>query len=165
LAAKTSNALARVSLGQYASLPEEMTAPSAAGTNHNGQATKMPASWLFEIPLRIGAATSIAQFEIDQVFDGVPDTPDYRRAWRVQFSLDIAPMGPMHARLLLAGRRLSVGLWAEDRNGAAAIQRNILLLRQSLEAAAFTIDEIHFASGRPPSGPPVRAGGFIDRNA
>jgi hypothetical protein len=168
LAAKTGNALARVSLGQYASLQDRLTAGSGASSLATGQSAaqqKVPTSWLFEIPLTINNGTSIAQFEIDQVFDGGSGIAEDSRAWRVQFSLDIAPIGPIHARLVLADRRLSVGLWAEDRIGAVALQRGLLSLRQSLEAANFVIDDVHFTAGRPPSGPPVRAGGFFDRNA
>ena len=161
LALKTGNALARVSLGQYASLPEKASSSSA-----NMAASSKPlASWLFEIPLNIGTATSVVQFEIDQIAEGTVGEADYKRAWRVQFSLDIAPLGPVHARLVLADKKLSVGLWAEGRTAAAGLQRGIAALRQSLEAAEFEVDEIHFAQGRPPSGPPVKAGGFIDRNA
>jgi len=163
LAMKVGDALARVSLGQYASLPERATAGAATATA--GNAAKPPASWLFEVPLRIGDDVNIAQFEIDQVFDGSPGALAEGRAWRVQFSVDAAPMGPVHVRLILAQQRLSIGLWAEDTIGAAMLQRGLYTLRRSLEAASFAIDEIHFSAGRPPSGPPVRAGGFIDRNA
>jgi hypothetical protein len=160
LAAKAGDGLARMSLGQYASLPEPASR-SARGSGSLAPST----AWLFEIPFRLGPAVSIGQFEIDPIGgDGGAET-DAGAAWRIQFSLEIAPLGPLHARVLLTGRRLSIGLWAEDRTGALNLQRGLLGLRQSLEVADFTIDEIHFALGRPPQGPPIRAGGFVDRNA
>jgi hypothetical protein len=170
LAVKVGDALARITLGQYASLSETVTGQTADGiTSVAGRLpptqTKPPGAWLFEIPLRLGEDTSIAQFEIEHIVDiGSPQKTD-GACWRVQFSLDIAPIGPVHARLILAEKRLNVGFWAEEAVGLRAIGTRLLALRGALEALNFVIDEIHVSAGRPPSGPPVRAGGFIDRNA
>lgn len=160
LAMKTENAIARISLGQYASLADHVVTPG-----HRGKSNAALINWLFEVPIRIADATSIIQFEIDEIDDHRPDGINDTKAWRVQFSLNVQPLGPVHGRLVLADHRLSVGLWAEDRVGATILQRSLPALRISLEAASFSIDDIHFAIGKPPSGPPVRAGGFVDRNA
>ena len=69
------------------------------------------------------------------------------------------------ARLTLANHRLSLGVWTERPDAAAAMAREAATLRQSLGDLAVSIDEIHLYSGKPPAGPPARAGGFIDRNA
>jgi hypothetical protein len=170
LAQKTANALARVSLGQYASLAQQIVNFGLPQTSLQAVTSivnpaQSEASWLFEIPLRLSGSTSIAQFEIDQIPGGGSAEASDGRAWRVQFAADVAPMGPVHGRLVLANRHLSVGLWAEDRRTAAALQGGLIPLRQMLEQADFVIDELHFSYGRPPPGPPVRAGGFVDRNA
>ena len=161
LVKQTDSALARVTLGQIASLPDapgQDPAPATPQAPHQG-------SWLFEVPVVVGGKTSIAQFEIDSEQEGATTADPAERNWKVRFSLDIAPVGPVHARLTLANHRLSLGVWTERPDAAAAMAREAATLRQSLGDLAVSIDEIHLYSGKPPAGPPARAGGFIDRNA
>lgn len=161
LSAQVSNAVARISLGQYASLPESAAATHASGLSARDDTS----SWLFEIPISVARSISIAQFEIDQVHERMAGAEAAGPAWRVQFSLDVNELGPVHARLVLGGQQIAVGLWAEAAPGIATVSTLLPLMRRRLEEAGLTVAEIHFAAGRPPSGPPARAGGFIDRNA
>lgn len=161
LSSQVSNAIARISLGQYASLPEQANAVHTAGAHTRDETS----SWLFEIPIAVARGVSIAQFEIDQVHERMAGAEAAGPAWRVQFSIDVNDLGPVHARLVLGGQQIAVGLWAETPAGIATVSALVPLLRRRLEDAGLAVAEIHFATGRPPSGPPARAGGFVDRNA
>ena len=85
-------------------------------------AARRPAPrWNFEVPFATPHGTAIAQFEIAR--DGHRRRAKARRAtWRVRFTLDVEPMGPVHAQIALNGVRASVSLWAErdDQRRAAA---------------------------------------------
>jgi hypothetical protein len=161
LSGQVSNAIARISLGQFASLPDPTSGPQGASTAARDETS----SWLFEIPIMVARGVSIAQFEIDQVHERMAGAEAAGPAWRVQFSLDVNELGPVHARLVLGGQQIAVGLWAEAPSGIATVSSLVPLLRRRLEEAGLTVAEIHFAAGRPLSGPPARAGGFVDRNA
>lgn len=161
LSEQVSNAIARISLGQFASLPDQTSGPQGASTAARDETS----SWLFEIPIMVSRGVSIAQFEIDQVHERMAGAEAAGPAWRVQFSLDVNELGPVHARLVLGGQQIAVGLWAEAPSGIATVSSLVPLLRRRLEEAGLTVAEIHFAAGRPQSGPPARAGGFVDRNA
>lgn len=161
LSGQISNAIARISLGQYASLADQTGSVQSAGPTGRDETS----SWLFEIPIAVARGVSIAQFEIDQVHERMASAEAAGPAWRVQFSLDVNELGPVHARLVLGGQQIAVGLWAEAPSGIATVSSLIPLMRRRLEDAGLTVAEIHFAAGRPPSGPPARAGGFVDRNA
>ena len=124
LLAATDGALARTTLLQAASLPDQ---PAAA---HRSDAA---------LDLR-GAvrdarrAPAIAQFEVSR--DGQAATSDRQLAtWRARFSLDVEPMGPVHALVALAGARASVTLWAERHATAARLNDNAAMLNDALRAA------------------------------
>ena len=63
--------------------------------------------WNFEVPFATPQGTAIAQFEVSR--DGSAAKADPQaRIWRARFSLDVEPMGPVHAMIALAGARASV---------------------------------------------------------
>ena len=91
---ETDASLARQTLLQAASLPEAPTAVRATPT----------ARWNFEIPLATPQGTAVAQFEIAR---DARDRPRRGQAavWRARFTLDMEPMGPVHALIALGGMR------------------------------------------------------------
>ena len=111
LIAETDGALARQTLLQVASLPDQPSHPRAETMQR----------WNFEVPFATPQGTAIAQFEVSR--DGSAAKADPQaRIWRARFSLDVEPMGPVHAMIALAGARTSVTLWAE--RAATATQLN-----------------------------------------
>src|SRR5262249_52375836 len=102
LLVETGAALARQTLLQVASLPESESGSHAAA--HTAQ-------WAFEIPLAVGQGSTVAQFEITR--DGHVAGTEPSFTWRVRFSINVEPMGPVHALIALAGGRAAVTLWAE----------------------------------------------------
>jgi hypothetical protein len=100
---ETNAALAHQQLLQIASLP--------AVAQGQGPSHAQTPQWMFEIPFATPQGSAVAQFKISR--DGGrggkgKQTP----VWRAQFSLDVEPMGPVHAQVVLAGDRTWVSLWA-----------------------------------------------------
>jgi hypothetical protein len=150
LLAETDAALARQTLLQVASLPQSDGGPHAAAR----------AAWAFEIPLALGQGSAIAQFEVTR--DGHAAGPEASFTWRVRFSVNVEPMGPVHALIALAGGRAAVTLWAEREASAAHLRANAGLLEDALRAAALQPRDIEFRVGAPLPPPPA-AGRFLDR--
>jgi Flagellar hook-length control protein FliK len=149
LLAETDAALARQTLLQVASLPES-----------DSHATARTAQWAFEIPFALGQGSAIAQFEITR--DGYAAATEPSYTWRVRFSVNVEPMGPVHALIALAGGRAAVTLWAEREESAANLRASGGLLEDALRAAALEPRDIQFRVGAP-APPPSAAGRFLDR--
>jgi len=153
LLAATDGALARTTLLQAASLPDQpmQRADSAAQR------------WTFEVPFATPQGTSIAQFEVSR--DGQAARSDRQSpTWRARFSLDVEPMGPVHALVALAGARTSVTLWAERHATAARLNDNVALLSEALRAAELEPADVLFRVGAPPTVARQAAPGrFMDR--
>jgi hypothetical protein len=151
LLAETDAALARQTLLQVASLPEN---------DPGAPATARAVQWAFEIPLAPGQGSAIAQFEITRDGHAAATEPSF--IWRVRFSVNVEPMGPVHALIALAGGRAAVTLWAERDASAAHLRANGGLLEDALRTAALEPREIQFRVGAP-AAPPSAAGRFLDR--
>jgi len=138
LAREVDQAVARQTLHQLASLPD-------------GQAP----SWLFELPVATPQGTAVAQFEIDRDGrqSGATGAPE---AWRVRFSIDIEPLGPVHVHLRLDGERTAVTVWAEREDGLQRLRGLGSELSRALPA------EVIFHPGSPRR-PLPENGQFVDR--
>jgi hypothetical protein len=151
LLVETDAALARHTLLQVASLPE-----GYSGSHPTARA----AQWAFEIPFALAQGSAIAQFEITRDGHAAGTEPSF--TWRVRFSVNVEPMGPVHALIALAGGRAAVTLWAEREASAAHLRANSGLLEDALRAAALEPRDIAFRIGAP-AAPPSAAGRFLDR--
>jgi Flagellar hook-length control protein FliK len=151
---ETDAALARQTLLQAASLPDRAE-PQAQRSEASGP------RWNFEIPFATPQGTAIAQFEIAR--DGHQAQRDGAApGWRVRFTLDVEPMGPVHAQIGLTGVRASVNLWAERGTSAAQLRAQAALLRDGLKAAEFEPGDVVVRTGAPPQ-PAAAVGRFMDR--
>lgn len=157
LLARTEGALARMTLLQSASLPDAVTAQHVAHHEVPGP------HWTFEVPFVVAQGTAVAHFEITR--DGHKTAPQEAQAptWRANFSLDLEPMGPVHAQIAVSGQRTSVRLWAERRATAAALRAGSSELTQALHQAALETGEILVRDGAPPKPVKAPAGRFLDR--
>jgi len=140
LRGEAEQALARQTLHQLASLPD--------GAN---------ARWMFELPLATPQGPAIAQFAIDRD-DPRRTDPGEPPAWQARFSLDLAPLGPVHVSLRMDGERTAVTVWAEDPEGLERLRRGGDELAGALAA------DVVFRPGspRPPEPPPGR---LVDRSS
>jgi hypothetical protein len=155
LLAETGAALARAELLQIASLPE----PPAAGrpVEEHGQ------RWVFDMPFMTPQGPAAAQFEISR--DGGGSGGEGGRAlgrtWRARFSLDVEPMGPVHAQVALTGDRARVSLWAERPAAMARLRTGEERLNSALREAALE-PELAFHAGQPRA-PAAAPGQFLDQ--
>jgi hypothetical protein len=151
----TDAAIARQTLLQVASLPDraDIAAPRTD-----------PAAprWNFEIPFATPAGTAIAQFEISR--DGRAGEIDAaKRVWRVRFSLDVEPAGPVHALISLSGDKTSVRMWAERPATAMQLRAGASQLSHALSRAELQPGDIVIRDGAPTQSKPAPAGHFLDR--
>jgi hypothetical protein len=107
--------------------------------------------------------TAIAHFEITR--DGHKGTAAEQRVqgWRVNFSLDVEPMGPIHAQVSLTGHRAAVRLWAERSAAATALRGSVGELTDALRQASLEPSEVLVRDGAPPRPLKPGAGRFVDR--
>jgi hypothetical protein len=149
-------ALARHTLLQAASLPDRPSADAARVQTQGPQ-------WTFEVPVMTSAGTSIAQFEISR--DGRAVTTEDRAVWRARFSIDVEPMGPVHAQVTLRGNRTTVMLWAERPSTAARLRESSALLADALKQAELEPGDFHCRAGAPtvPRASIPATGRFLDR--
>ena len=153
LIVETDGALARQTLLQVASLPDQPSQPRAEATQR----------WNFEVPFATPHGTAIAQFEVSRDGSAVKADPQ-ARIWRARFSLDVEPMGPVHAMIALAGARASVTLWAARAATAAQLNENAAMLGEALRAAELEPADFQFRVGAPPAMAKQTAPGrFMDR--
>ena len=137
---------------QVASLTEQPDQPRA----------EAPQRWSFEVPFATPQGTAIAQFEVSR--DGrTPKTDPQARTWRARFSLDVEPMGPVHAMIALNGARTSVTLWAERATTATRLNEHAPRLREALHAAQLEPADFQARVGAPPAARQTALGRFMDR--
>jgi flagellar hook-length control protein FliK len=152
LLVETDAALARLTLLQAASLPDaSLDAPQVAGPR-----------WTLEVPFATAQGTGIVPFEIARDGRAASCEPQ-AAAWRARFSLDLEPMGPVHALVTLAGDRASVTLWAERHATAAQLNDNARMLGDALRAAELQPSELSFRVGTPRAAKAAAPGRFMDR--
>lgn len=144
LTGQVAQAVARQTLHQLASLPE---GPASA--------------WLFELPLATPQGTAIAQFEIRRDRDEPGADSSAARptgGWRVRFSIDIEPLGPVHVQLAAAGEGARVTIWAEREGSLDHLRGEGEALARALPA------EVVFRPGAP-SRPIPASGQFVDQSS
>jgi hypothetical protein len=140
---ETEQALARNTLHQLASLPDDTA---------NGR-------WMFELPVVTPQGAAVAQFAIER--DAPEDTGNGPRpapTWRARFALDIPPLGPVHAHLRLKDGRCGAVLWVEDAGSFAWLQT------QAADLAGSLGGDVTVRPGPPPA-PPLPPGRLVDRTS
>lgn len=153
-------ALARQDLMQIASLPEQHHhEPEAAETRP--QAARLN----LDLPFMTPQGVAVAQFEISRDGGGSAGGaagPD-ERTYRARFSIDMEPLGPVHALVTLTGARARVSLWAERAETIARLRAGEEALGAALRQAELS-PEVAVHSGAPPSqGGVSPLGHFVDQ--
>jgi flagellar hook-length control protein FliK len=159
---ETDAALARQTLLQAASLPDHVAASLAA----NGAAVRNDPSgprWLFEVPFATPQGSAVAQFEIARDGHNAP-AAGTTAAWRARFSLDVEPIGPVHAQIALIGTRAAVTLWAERPETSTQLREGAPQLADALRQADLDLGDVLVRAGTPPRPrEAVASGRFLDR--
>jgi hypothetical protein len=155
LLADTDGAIARQTLLQVASLPDQID-PSTGRIDPAAQ------RWNFEIPFVTPQGTAMAQFEISRDGGGT-ESDAAKRAWRARFTLDVEPAGPVHALVSLIGDKTSVRMWAERPATASQLRAGASQLSLALSRAELQPGDIVIRDGAPMQAVSARAGHFLDR--
>jgi hypothetical protein len=155
LLADTNGAIARQTLLQVASLPDQVD-PSTGRIDLAAQ------RWNFEIPFLTPQGTAMAQFEISRDGGGT-EAEAAKQAWRARFTLDVEPAGPVHALVSLNGDKTSVRMWAERPATADQLRAGASQLALALSRAELQPGDIVIREGAPSQPVSARAGHFLDR--
>jgi hypothetical protein len=140
LLTETEGVIARTTLLQSASLPEQQPTQRVEPAAQR---------WTFEVPFVTPQGTSVAHFEISREGRGT-QTDRLASVWRARFSLDVEPIGPVHALVAVAGPRTSVTLWAERAATATRLNDHAAMLGEALRAAELEPADFQFRTGAPP---------------
>ena len=167
LLGETDAAIARQTLLQAASLPDHLTANSAnlanAAQGLNVRLDPTGPRWLFEVPFATPQGPTVAQFEIARDGHRAP-AEGVKPAWRARFSLDLDPIGPVHAQIALTGTRAAVTLWAERPDTSLKLRDSAGQLAQALREAELEPGDVLVRVGAPPRPrDQVASGRFLDR--
>lgn len=151
-------ALARQDLMQIASLPEIHHDPET------GEVHAQPGRLNLEVPFVTPQGVAVAQFEIDHDGGGAGGGGAglVERTYRVRFSIDIEPLGPVHALVTLTGARARVSLWAERADTIARLRAGEESLGAALRQAELS-PEVAIHSGAPPIRDAGVLGHFVDQ--
>jgi hypothetical protein len=143
-------ALARVEQHQLANLSQPADTPPA---------------WLLEVPMRDGAHHSVLRLRIEGDDSGRGEAAA-SVPWSVWLDFDLAPLGALHARVLLQGERITASLWAEQPETAGFINRHLDELGEALRAAGLQPAALSCQAGVPPPDQPAApAAGLVDEHA
>lgn len=147
-------ALDRITLAQYASLPQE-----AARADQPGQAR-----WLLELPLALQTGTAVLPLEIErdppQRHGPTAEAP----TWRVRFACDLEPLGALQGLVTLQGRAISVSFWVEREDTGRLLRHAAPDLEASLLRARFDSASFDVVTGLPRAAT-AAPGRFLDRRS
>lgn len=156
LLALTEGALDRVRLSQFASLPREQPSTAQQPVPQNPQ---QPA-WVFDVPVFVGREAAVAQFRVSRDGRGSGTAAGSGDRWSMDVAIDTSETGPVHARVRLGGGAIGITLWAERPDMVDRLKNEMPDLRRTLDAAAFTVDDLSIIPGSPQA-QPVRASGYF----
>ena len=155
LLSETDAALARQTLLQAASLPSQ---PGA-----DQRLDQTGPRWNFEVPFMTPQGSAVVQFEIARDGRNTP-AEGLKPVWRARFSLDVEPIGQVHAQIALIGSRAAVTLWAERPDTSARLRDNAPELADALRQAELDPGDVLVRAGLPPRpAEKVASGRFLDR--
>jgi hypothetical protein len=138
---ETEQALARQTLHQLASVPDE-----------SGQTR-----WMFELPLMTPQGAAMAQFAVERDEAGRSESGE--PTWRARFALDVPPLGPVEVHLRMQGERSQATLWVEREESLGQLQA------QAGELTATFAGDVVFHAGTPPAPPSGPPGQLVDRTS
>ncbi|MET3667377.1 flagellar hook-length control protein FliK [Caulobacter sp. 1776] len=155
-----SAALARQDLMQIASLPEPHGHEA-----ETAEAKPQTARLNLDLPFMTPQGVAVAQFEIshDGGGSGGGAVGSAERTYKARFSIDVEPLGPVHALVTLTGARARVSLWAERAETIARFRAGEESLAAALRQAELS-PEVAVHSGAPPTQGGVNPlGHFVDQ--
>ncbi|MEJ2344742.1 MAG: flagellar hook-length control protein FliK [Gammaproteobacteria bacterium] len=134
LLTQTDGALARLHLSQVAS--------HTTGTDSRHV-------WLLEVPVRRQDAADVLHLRIAR--DDAADTPaaSARHRWTVELALDLPGLGPVKARVGVAGEQVATTFWAAHERTAQLFRGSLSELRRQLQDAGLEVAALDCHTGLP----------------
>ncbi|HEC07277.1 MAG TPA: flagellar hook-length control protein FliK [Thiolapillus brandeum] len=105
-------------------------------------------SWIVELPVRAGDNIDLIQLRIDK--DAKQKTQKKTTHWTVNLALMLDGLGPLQARVSLAGTLVHTHFWAENPQTAALIDEHLNLLQQRYRAVGLTVGALKAHHGTAP---------------
>ncbi len=134
-------ALARLQLNQLAGVPRD------------GERGLL--EWLFELPIRRGDDLDLWSLRVFRDLRGQPKSGHGQTTeWSVQLAFDLPALGPMQARLRLAGQRVSTRFWAERPATLPLLRQHLSELRETLLQTGLEVGELDCQAGPMPASKP-----------
>ena len=158
IAAHTEQALERLKLLQFASLPPSPDNPVANQAQKNNAQV-----WAFEVPVRFAHETAMAGFKVEHDRDA-RSGPTGSKLWRISFALETAELGAVQGSIGLRSAQLAIALFAERRETAEVLRGAARELKDSLNANNFEVTDFSILTGRPAQ-PSPRPGYFVNSAA
>lgn len=130
--ARTLSARTEAALTQVKILEITAQLQRAEQSTGNAQAAPEP-RWTFDLPLQTPFGQAQARFEVSR------DSFKARNGaqavvWRTRFSMDVEPLGPVHAQIALLGKHAWIGLWAERPEAMSLLEQQQAELQNTFSA-------------------------------
>jgi hypothetical protein len=120
-------------------------------------------SWLFELPVRNGEDASLVRFKLER--EASPEPDSIAPLWTLETAMDLGAAGPLHARIMLRGLRISVQLRAESPQLVESLQTHQSSLASTLQSAGLSVDRIVCLHGLPAADTGQRTARLLDTHA
>jgi hypothetical protein len=154
LASRTENALTQVKLVEVAAQMQR--------TEDRQTAASPEPRWSFDIPFQTPQGQSTAKFEIERdTYNKVPGGKD-ARVWRVRFSIDVEPLGPVHTQIALMGKNAWVSIVAERESTMRTLESQQQALLQGFGADDIAAEIICGVGKAPARTSAASAGKLLD---
>jgi len=114
-------------------------------------------AWLLELPLRNGDNVDVLQLRVERDKDG--GDKQHPAPWTVNLAFDLENLGPVNARVTLAGGAVSVVFWAQNDATTALFRQHLHGLHTRLRDAGLTVGNLIAQRGTPPQ-PEIRDEGL-----
>lgn len=146
--ARTLSARTEAALTQVKILEITAQLQRAEQSTNNAPAAPEP-RWTFDLPLQTHFGQAQARFEVSR------DSFKARNGalavvWRTRFSMDIEPLGPVHAQIALLGKHAWIGLWAERAETMSLLEQQQAQLQRTFSAEDVEA-EVICCLGSPPA--------------
>lgn len=116
----------------------------------NAQVASEP-RWTFDLPLQTPFGHALARFEVSRDSFRTRNGA-HASVWRARFSMEVEPLGPVHAQIALMGSHAWVSLWAERSDSMHVLEQQQANLRDTFSADSVEA-EIICCLGKPPARP------------
>jgi len=105
-------------------------------------------SWIMELPLRFDEHLDLIQLHIEKELKRQHKKPT--ALWTVTLSFDLPSLGPVQARVTLAGKTIHTSFWAQRPQTTDLIHDHLPTLQQRLREAGLTVGSLHAHEGPAP---------------